>query len=249
MKQLLLSSVFFAGLANAGSINLTPINDGLGTIGPPANFAVVSGTITTNSSGFADILLDFNYRPVGNGGPTSDLGPYLLGSVTLSVGDLLFQVGGHDYGIPIVDHSGSPNGADASLFDSVLAGHFYQSTSILTADTVLNHPSFGFRPNANDWLGATVTDLGQFTETITFHDGQTPNYIVELTGQLPAGFLADVAANNGFSTEFAAATCGNGYLVGSGTLDSVPEPASLSLIGGGLLALSLLARRRQKNRA
>jgi hypothetical protein len=245
MKQLLLSFAFFAGLANAGSINLTPINDGRGTVGTPANFAVVSGTITTNSSGFADILLDFNYRPTGNGGPTTPLGPYLLGGVTLDVGDLLFHVGTHDYGIAIADHSGSPNGSSASLFASVLAGNFYQTTSFLTADTVLNHPSFGFRPNAEVWLGATVTDLGQLSETVTFQAGQTPDYIVELKGQLPAGFLADVAANNGLSAEFASATCGNGVLVGNGQLSSVPEPASLSLIGGGLLALSLLIRRRK----
>jgi hypothetical protein len=245
MKQLLLTCAFFAGLANAGSINLTPINDGRGTVGTAANFAVVSGTVTTNSSGFADILLDFNYRPTGNGGPSTPLGAYLLGGVTLDVGDVLFQVGGHDYGIAIASHSGSPNGSNASLFATVQAGHFYESTSLLTADTVLNHPSFGFRPTADVWLGAAVTDLGTLTETITYHAGQTPDYVVELTGQLPASFLADVAANNGLSADFASATCGNGLLVGSGTLGSVPEPASLSLIGGGLLALALLTRRRK----
>lgn len=247
MKYFLLSSIFLAGLATAGTINLTPINDGLGTIGTPANFQVVSGTITTNNTGFADIVLDFNYHPVGSGGPSSPLGAYSFAGFTLDVGDLLFQVGSHFYGIPLVSHSGAPNGGNASLFANVLADHFYEATSELTAKTVLNNPSgVTYRPNEDVWLGGTVTDLGTLTETITFHSGQTPSYVVEFQGQLPATFLSDVAANGGLSVDFASATCGNGVLEGSGTLSSVPEPASMMLTGGGLLALGLLRRRMKK---
>lgn len=247
MKRFFLSSIFLASLAYAGSISLTPINDGQGTIGVPANFQVVSGSITTNSTGFADIVLDFNYRPTGNGGPTQQLGPYQLGALTLDVGDLLLNVGNDIYGIPLFSHSGAPNGGNAALFANVVAGDFYKSTSELTADTVLNHPSnVGFRPNADVWLGATTTDLGSLTESITFHAGQTPSFIVEFTGQLPASFLADVNANNGVvSADFASATCGNGLLVGTGNLGSVPEPTSLLLAGGGLLLLGLLRRTRR----
>ncbi len=250
MRRLILSSIFLASLATAGTINLTPINDGKGTIGTAANFQVVSGTITTNNAGFADIVLDFNYHPVGSGGPSTPLGAWVFSGVTFNVGDLLFQVGSHDYGIPLASHSGSPDGANPALFANVTAGHFYQSTNELTANTVLNSPGFNFRPNADVWLGATVTDLGTFTESITFNSGQTPSYIVEFTGQLPSSFLADVNANGGLvSADFASATCGNGLLTGNGNLGSVPEPASLLLAGGGLLALGLLGRQRGRKTA
>jgi hypothetical protein len=241
MKHILLSSIFFASLATAGTVNLTPVNDGLGTIGDATNFQVVSGTITTNNSGFADIILDFNYRPVGNGGPSTPLGSYLFAGVTFNAADLLFQVGSDIYGIPVVSHNGSPNGANPALFANVTAGHFYQSSTELNANTVLNNPGFTFRPNAEVWLGGTVADLGTFTESITFQSGQTPNFIVEFQGQLPASFLADVAAH-GFTADFASATCGNGLMQGG----SVPEPTSLVLAGGGLLGLALLSRRFKK---
>jgi len=167
--------------------------------------------------------------------------------VTLDVGDLLFQVGSHFYGIPLASHSGAPNGGNASLFPSVLADHFYQATTELTAKTVLGDPNVQYRPNQDVWLGGTVTDLGALSETITFHSGQTPSYVVEFQGQLPAAFLADVAANGGLTIDFSSATCGNGVLEGSGTsLSSVPEPASMMLTGGGLLVLGLLRSRIKK---
>jgi len=102
----------------------------------------------------------------------------------------------------------------------------------------LNNPGFVFRPNSDVWLGGTVTDLGTFTETVNFFSGQTPSYVVEFKGQLPASFLADVASHGGLTTDFASATCGNGLLVGG-----VPEPTTLALAGGGLLLVGLLRRR------
>jgi hypothetical protein len=217
-------------------------------VGAPANFQVVSGTITTTNTGFADIVLDFNYRPVGSGGPSTDLGGYVgPGGIALNVGDLLFQVGSNIFGIPLASHSGAPNGGNAAQFASVTAGHFYQSTNELTANTVLNNPSgVAFRPNADVWLGANVTDLGTFSETIQFTNGATPSYVVEFKGQLPSIFLTDVANNGGLTTDFASATCGNGLLVGSGNISGVPEPTSLLLAGCGLLGLGLIRRGRKQ---
>jgi hypothetical protein len=235
IQRLLLTTLFLGVIANAETISLSPITDGKGTIGKLSGFMVVDGSITISSSGHTDILLNYNYEAPGAGGPSTVLGPYSDFGITLDAADLLFQVGSDNYGIPIVSHSGAPNGGTASQFATVVAGHFYQTTNLLTAQTVLNNPGLIYRNSANVWLGSSVTDLGTLTETITSRGGSTPEYTVEFTGQLPASFLADANAN-GFEAEFGSATCGNGYLVGSGA--PVPEPGSLILMASVLFALA-----------
>jgi hypothetical protein len=234
IQRWLLTVIFFGAIANAETISLSPITDGKGTIGLLSGFQVVSGSITIGNSGSTDILLNFNYAAPGAGGPSTVLGSYSDFGLTLNAADLLFQVGSDDYGIPIVSHSGAPNGGTASQFASVTAGHFYQTTNLLTAQTVLNNSGLTYRNNANVWLGSSVTDLGTLTESITSNGASTPEYTVEFTGQLPGSFLAD-ANPHGFQVEFGSATCGNGYLVGSAA--PVPEPASLILMASVLLAL------------
>jgi hypothetical protein len=235
IRRFLLTVIFFGVIANAETISLNPINDGKGTIGELSGFMVVNGSINIGNSGNVNILLNFNYRTPGAGGPSSVLGSYSDFGVTLDATDLLFKVGSDDYGIPIVSHSGAPNGGTASQFASVIAGDFYQTTNFLTAQTVLNNPNLIYRNNANVWLGSSVTELGTLTETITSNGGSTPEYTVEFTGQLPASFLTDINAN-GFEAEFGSATCGNGYLVGNAA--PVPEPASLILMASVLIALT-----------
>ena len=235
IRHFLFTTLVFSMMAHAETISLSPISDGRGTIGELSGFMVVDGSITIGGSGNVDILLNFNYATPGAGGPSTDLGTYSDFGITLDVADLVFQVGSDNYGIPILSHSGAPNGGTASQFASVLAGHFYQATNLLTAQTVLNNPGLIYRNNADVWLGNSVTDLGTLTETITSHGSSTPKYTVEFTGQLPASFLTD-ANTNGFEVGFGSAICGNGYLVGSAA--PVPEPASVVLMASVLLALT-----------
>ena len=235
IQRFLLSTLVFGILANAETISLSPINDGKGTIGTLSGFEVVDGTINIGNSGNVDIRLNFNYELPGAGGPSTDLGPYTDFGIVLDAADLVFQAGSDYYGIPVMSHSGAPNGGTASQFASVLAGHFYEATHLLTAQTVLNNPGLIFRNSAYVWLGSSVTDLGTLTETITSHGSATPEYTVEFTGQLPASFLTD-ANNNGLEVGFGSAICGNGYLVGSAA--PVPEPASAVLMASVLLALT-----------
>jgi len=247
MKTIFLGSLLIASLANATTISLAPIQDGKGTLGDPSFFQVVGGTITINNQGVADITINYNYHPVGGGGPTTPLGGYNFDNINLNTGDLLFVVGNTDFGIGVANHSGAPNGGNSSLFGSVTAGTFYEASSLLTAQTVLNNPQgVGYRNNTDVWLGGTLTNLGQFAETITYHQGVNPDYTVELKGQLPTLFLNDVNSQGGFQVDFASATCGNGELVGSesGILTTkTPEPGSLGLIGLGLVGIALIGRR------
>lgn len=235
IQRFLLTAIFFGVIANAETITLSPINDGRGTIGELSGFEVVNGSITIDNSGNVAILLNFNYAAPGPGGPSTVLGSYSDLGITLAPADLLFQVGSDDYGIPIMSHSGAPNGGNASQFASVVAGDFYETTNFLTAQTALNNPGLTYRNNADVWLGSSVTQLGTLTETITSNGSSTPEYTVGFTGQLPASFLADADAH-GFEAEFGSAICGNGYLVGSAA--PVPEPASLVLMASVLLALA-----------
>ncbi len=244
MKNIALSILFVAAVAKATSLGLTPIGDGRGTIGDPAAFAVVDGSVNIDPSGMADIVLRFDYQRPGGQGPGADLGSYNYGSIILSIGDLLFEVGDNKYGIPLKNHSGAPNGGNEDLFANLRKGHFYQTDSFLTTETVLNTTDLGFRQGFDIWLGATVSDLGKLKETVTREPG-TSTYTVEFIGKLPQSFLDDVAAHNTLKVEFGSATCGNGYLVGE--LGSpVPEPLSLALIGSGLLAFGCLRRKKKQ---
>src|SRR5258708_4563879 len=128
MRTILLTVLAFCAIANADTITtMSPISDGKGTIGLLSGFQVVNGTITITNTGNTDILLNFNYAAPGPGGPSTILGPYTDFGITLDAADLLFQVGSDNYGIPIVNHSGAPNGGTASQFASVVAGDFYQT--------------------------------------------------------------------------------------------------------------------------
>src|SRR5580765_6605096 len=100
----LLTTLFYGVIANAETISLSPISDGRGTIGELSGFMVVDGSITISSSGHTDILLNYNYKAPGAGGPSTVLGPYSDFGITLDAADLLFQVGSDNYGIPIVSH-------------------------------------------------------------------------------------------------------------------------------------------------
>lgn len=248
-QKLLFTPFLLAGLAQATIVQLTPVSDGQGTIGAPADYQVFSGTITTDSSGNADIVLLFNYRDPGNNNPSTALGRYQNFGLNFNLGDLLFQVGDESYGIALTSHSGAPNSSNSSGFASVTRGHFYETNSLLTAQTVLHNPSnVHYRNNSLVWLGGNVTDLGTLTETVTYLGSSGPEYKIELTGALPQAFLADVNAHQGFQAAFASATCGNGYMTGSfsGSITSTPEPVSSILIGSGLLGVSLLRRRARR---
>jgi len=244
VKNIALSILFVSALAKATSLGLTPVDDGRGTIGDPAAFAVIDGSVNIDLQGMADIVLRFNYQTPGSDGPSSDLGSYNHGGIILSVGDLLFEVGGHKYGIPLTDHSGAPNGGDVDLFANVLKGHFYQTDSFLTTDTVLNTNDTSYRPGFDVWLGATVSDLGNFEEQVSREPG-TSTYTVEFIGKMPQSFLDDVETHNALKVEFGSAVCANGYLVGE-LASPVPEPVSLALIGSGLVVLGCLRRRKSQ---
>jgi PEP-CTERM motif len=238
IKGLFLSVFLIGVLANANTINLTPTGS---TIGVPGSFAVNGGSVTINSTGMATIHLNFNYSK-------STFIPSTFDGIVLSPADLLFVVGSDFYGIPIATHNPqNPNGGPPVKFANVTAGDFYSSTSLLTAQTVLNNPSgVTYRKTDNVWLGATATLLGMpFTESDTHsYNGTGYTHQVTLSGQLPSLFLTDVNAHGGFSVDFGSATCANGLMIGKGGPVPLPEPSSLLMLGTGVLVVIGVLRKR-----
>jgi hypothetical protein len=222
--------------SSATTITLTPVADGLGTVGDTSQFAVQGGSITIDSSGMANIVLQFNY-------PAADLNTaYTDFGIVLKPTDLLFQVGTDLYGIPIVTHSLAPDNASGT-YPTVIAGDLYQTTAFQTAQTVLDNPSgVIYRNNDPVWLGGTPTLLsGPLAETISSKGSTDPEFTVTLSGDLSSAFVSDLNAN-GVTAYFGSATCDNGFL--SGSAAAVPEPTSLFLMGGALLAIAKFTGRR-----
>lgn len=175
------------------------------------------------------------------------LSPFKVSGITLNIGDLLFGEDGQWlYGVPVEAHAGSPNGGPSS--GTVEAGHLYQinnGSGILTAGQVLNYPNAEYRPAAPVWLrnqGGSLTELtgtGGTQIVSTNGDGVTAGRIhADVTFLATPEFLS--AFNSpGFSFQWASATCGNDVI----SL-ATPEPVSTVLIGGGLVFLGLMRRRR-----
>ena len=188
-----------------------------------ASFDFVDGPGDFNA---LTIVIEYNYH-----GGDASLSPFSLGAgqPTLHVGDLLFRVGGvWKYALVLNDLNDDP------LHDAFEPGKLYQITGAWKASEVLSPlPSGNYRPNEYVWAkeaGAvevstatlsTVAAIGAKLVT-TAIDANVPQAIFE---ELQTAEF-----------QFASATCGNDVLSdGLG----IPEPATLLLLGGGLIALGL----------
>jgi hypothetical protein len=176
------------------------------------------------------IEIYFNYGGYNN--TTQALDPFSIGYPFehLSVGDLLFYSGSNIWAVALNAH------------DGFVAGNLYQVTGTQTAKHVLGFDSDStfdadYRPTQAVWgdgAGKQLIGAGTVTSSLI---GSGPEVLSTVT------FTTDLAfqsALDSASFSFASATCGNDVITGA-----TPEPAALTLIGGGLLGLGFLQRRKK----
>ena len=225
----------YAGQNNTGSNN----GDVIGKLRSfDINYVQIS-----NSGNDVSLVVRMNYG--ANGGDTT-LGPITFsGFPNVNPGDVLLSNGGNLWAIPLISHNNTtPGGGGMS------AANLYSVSSFLTATTVLGiPPASNYRPNENVWgnsTGATQQNSGAGTRNVSSAGGYEIEVLINFTLLSNANTTAFLNAlgDSGSLLHFASATCGNDVVNGSPLGDEVPEPASLALIGAGLLGLGIWSRKR-----
>lgn len=218
-------------------------NSSCDVIGDPLKFDIQKAVLDTSADTFT---LYFNF---GNG--NSNINSFNIGGPTLYAGDLLFAVNGtFEYGIALQSHAGSGNSGGVSTGSTVTAGHLYQinntANGLLTSNQVMGTTGSIYRTGVDVWLhnyNGALTDLASGSVNVVGGGNGNPNpeFVVTLSfPNLPSGFLSDFNSGN-TSISFASATCANDIITGN--IPGVPEPATMALMGGGLLALGVIRRK------
>lgn len=178
---------------------------------------------------------------------------------TYTSGDIFFDVTGDaNYGNPGIEMSGdgwvstsNSWGYDYVIhFDSIANSTSYTIYEINSA-TKVKTGYYEQNQGANPWVyesGGTGVGTGFFTYQSYDNDQILNSYGVSLTGGMHNAATVDVSflgSNKAFTAHYTYG-CGNDNLVGQGTTTRVPEPATLLLLGIGLLGIPFAARLRNK---
>jgi len=205
------------------------------------SFDIEKAVIETTATS-VKIDLFFNYGQTG--GDTS-LGDYVSSNFpTVFPGDVIMIINGINYVIPLVNHDAVGRNDDPD--DALLANHLYTVSTLLSAQQVTGQegdPTPRYQPSALVWGNPDgKVDTGVLaSRTINGPFGAQIHVSLLLND---AAFATTVNNNLDFMFfNFASATCGNDVLIGIGQLDEVPEPATITMLGAGLLGLALLRRR------
>ena len=161
-------------------------------------------------------------------------------NIQLNTGDLLFDVDGvYTYGVALTAHDGLTAGALYHIANDAPLNGFVKNSDIVLETTS------GIRSGKPVWIDSSHADeiVGSGISLGSQRDGTTAAWFINLSFN-PTGtsFISELATK-GLSVHYASATCANDILDGYMKYGEVPEPTSMILMGGGLLALGLFGRR------
>jgi len=205
------------------------------------SFDIEKAVIETTATSVR-IDLFFNYGQTG--GDTS-LGDYVSSTFpTVFPGDVILIINGVNYVIPLVNHDAV--GRNNDPVQALLANRLYTVSSLLSAQQVTGQepdPTPRYNPSALVWGNPNgKVDTGVLASRTINGPVFAQIHVSLLLND--AGFASTI--NNNLDVmffNFASATCGNDVLNGIGQLDEAPEPATITMLGAGLLGLALFRRR------